>query len=174
MRNERSVAIFYSKTTAAYCLHVASTLALHPSAPLWDHVLEWSEREVPSKSRYAIADGVLGVLPTFRKVLLKEEDPDEEDKELLDSHDDRRVGLAEVVKRFWDFMTWEMKSLSVASSMPVSLMSSTGTHRGAFQRAAHHNQHPNRSKNASGAMTTIRLKILPRRGRRYALYLHHL
>jgi hypothetical protein len=32
MRNEESVAKFYSKTTANYCMPVASTLALHPSA----------------------------------------------------------------------------------------------------------------------------------------------
>jgi hypothetical protein len=120
MRNETSVANFYSHTTSHYCVPVASTLALHPSASDWDSVLEWDQ--VPSKSGYAIADGVLRIAPTVRLVLSGEEEEEEEEegmRELLNSiresqGDLRWRGLVEVAKRLGDVMTSEVKSLSVA------------------------------------------------------------
>jgi hypothetical protein len=118
MKNEMSVAHFYLKTTAQYCMPVASTLALHPSAPRWLRSLEW--HPVPSKSGCAIADGVLRILPSLKEVLSGKREATGFEKVLVDSmrencDDERWKGLVEVVKRLPDVMTMEIKSLSVAT-----------------------------------------------------------
>ena len=60
MKNEGSVAQFYSRTTADYCATVASMLELHPNLPLWTSILMWTNS--PSQSGYAIADGSINIL----------------------------------------------------------------------------------------------------------------
>jgi hypothetical protein len=117
MRNETSVANFYLNTTAHYCVTVASTLALHPSMPLWRSVLEWDQ--VPSKSGYATADGVLRIFPSLMPVLTGKRDAKGVEIELIRSiretlGDLHWKGLIEVARRLPDVMTWEVKSLSVA------------------------------------------------------------
>jgi hypothetical protein len=91
-------------------LLVASTLALHPSASSWLRVIEWDS--VPSNSDHAIADGVLRVLPYPHLITSGQKDPGDWD-ELLKFIEDRE-GFVEMVKRFQDLATWEMKSLSMA------------------------------------------------------------
>jgi hypothetical protein len=113
MRNERSVANYYKQRAARYCIPVASTLALHPQAPTWTTVLEYDQ--VPSKSNYAIADGVVRIIPAFKNLLLELVTPSEDEAWRLDALDgSKKAGLVELVKKFPDFFTSEIKSLSVA------------------------------------------------------------
>jgi hypothetical protein len=113
MINERSVANYYSKRAARYCIPVASTLALHPQAPKWTTILEYDQ--VPSKSNYAIADGVVRIIPVFKNLLLGLSSPNAEEAVRLDALDgSKTAGLVELVKKFPDFFTLEIKSLSVA------------------------------------------------------------
>ena len=58
MKDEMSVVEFYSKTTARYCIRVASTLALHPAT--WSSLLSWSA--VPCLGGRGIPGGSLQVL----------------------------------------------------------------------------------------------------------------
>jgi hypothetical protein len=117
MKDETSIAHFYLQTTVQYCVPVASTLALHPSAPHWLRSLEWLP--VPSNSGCAIAHGVLRILPSIKEVLSGKRDAIGFEKVLVDSirencDDERWKGLVEVAKRLPDAMTMEIKSLSVA------------------------------------------------------------
>jgi hypothetical protein len=63
VRDEKGVADFYHQTTARFCAHVASTLALHPKASTseWRGLLEWTQSV--SSSGYAIVDGELRIFP---------------------------------------------------------------------------------------------------------------
>jgi hypothetical protein len=125
VKDEASVATFYSKTTVKYCAPVASTLALHPSAPEWLRALEW--HTVPSKSGYAIANGVLRILPSLKPFLLGERDATGFEQVLLgyirqNFDDDRWKGLVEVMKRLPDVMTMVIKSLSVSPDDTMHLL----------------------------------------------------
>jgi hypothetical protein len=63
VRDEKGVADFYHQTTARFCAHIASTLALHPkvSTSEWRGLLEWTQSV--SSSGYAIVDGELQIFP---------------------------------------------------------------------------------------------------------------
>lgn len=98
MKDEKAVVEFYAKTTAAYCVRVASTIALHPSK--WKSVLNWSAST--SQRSKAICDGSLQVR-SYQPYM----------DELLDV--DRLKELMEVGERYKDLATWEMKSLSVGN-----------------------------------------------------------
>jgi hypothetical protein len=89
MRNERSVAKFYSRTTADYCVAVASTLALHPSTDRWYSLLEWDDER--SESGYALAEGALRILPSMRLVLLGERLPLHYEKKIMEAFSKDRV-----------------------------------------------------------------------------------
>jgi len=122
MINERSVANFYLLTTARYCSGVASTLAIHPRAPNWTGILKYDQ--VPSRSQYAIADGVLRIRPTIRDVLCGKRPPTKEEATKLNAIDEStREGLIALGSKFSDFMTSEIKSLSVA---PEEVMAQIG------------------------------------------------
>jgi hypothetical protein len=57
MADEKAVSSFYDKTTATFCVPVASTLALR--LPHWNSLLVWTQSA--NVSGYAIADGFLKV-----------------------------------------------------------------------------------------------------------------
>jgi hypothetical protein len=74
MHDEGEVAKFYDRTTAKFCLPLASTLALHPTASFsqWASLLFWTQ-SVNYSSGHAITDGVLRFfgesgLPTMEKI----------------------------------------------------------------------------------------------------------
>jgi hypothetical protein len=113
VRNKKSVANFYLKTTANYCVAVASTLALHPSTDDWYNMLQWDD--VPSRSGYALADGVLRIDPSMRPILLGKTLPLYYKKKIMESLSKDRVdALAKVAEKFSDIMTCKITSLTVA------------------------------------------------------------
>jgi len=60
--DEKAIAEIYGKTTAAFCVPLASTLALHPRASkdTWKILLLWTQSVSPSG--YAIMDGELQII----------------------------------------------------------------------------------------------------------------
>jgi len=60
--DEKAIAEIYGKTTAAFCVPLASTLALHPRASkdTWKLLLLWTQSVSPSG--YAIMDGELQII----------------------------------------------------------------------------------------------------------------
>ena len=125
MKNEGSVAQFYSRTTADYCATVASMLELHPNVPFWTSILTWTNS--PSRSGYAVADGSIN--------LLGYKDPPQHEfdrmrKQVWDSLKPSTRQELLLVKEFYpDLATWEIKSLSVGTHevmMGVIRETSTG------------------------------------------------
>ena len=112
-QDEKAVASYYEKTTAQYCLPLASTLALHPNAPLseWRPLLEWTQSV--SSSGYAIMDGQLSIIRNYN---VEEEGLAIEDRVKWD-----RGIFQELKKSKSPFVTWEMKSLSAG---PVEVITS--------------------------------------------------
>lgn len=107
-QNELSIQVYYLTVTAAFCVCVASTLALHPHT--WETVIEWSP--VPIAQGDAVCDGslkplfCLSTVKRQRDQTTKHTGPHFVDAELWQE-------LMEVCNKYGDMAIWEMKSLSV-------------------------------------------------------------
>jgi hypothetical protein len=110
--DEKGVANFYDKTTAKYCSHVASTLALHPFAPFsgWISLLFWTQSV--SHTGYAIIDGQLTFVGE-KGFTLKQK---AQRRALVETMDipTRRI-FEEMAESRSALGTWEIKSLSAGS-----------------------------------------------------------
>ena len=116
MSNEKGVADYYDKTTAAYCVQVTLTLGLHSNAPFseWCNLVSWT-RSI-SSSGYAIMDGLLCFKKSHSKTKVELEDAvaDTIKKEYSDVFKEMRKSKSSSA-------TWEMKSLSAG---PIEAMTS--------------------------------------------------
>ncbi|KIL70169.1 hypothetical protein M378DRAFT_7084 [Amanita muscaria Koide BX008] len=131
--SEAGVVEIYLQTTARYCMPLASTLALHPTASFsqWSSLLFWT---VPSD--YGITDGVLRFI---------DEGDDDDD-------DDIKTLRAAIVKsmesenrRFFEKMrdsmrplaTWEMKTISTGSLEVMAAVRTPGKFAWTYCDASH-------------------------------------
>jgi hypothetical protein len=110
MRNENLVANFYSNSSRRRLRSIAfAPLRLSSFTHL--QVLG----TVPSESGYAIADGVLRILPSFWPIFLGGAPPSRRQKEIMEALGKKRADLlVKVTQKLPVIMTWEVKSLSVA------------------------------------------------------------
>ena len=112
VRNEKGVSHLYSHTTAVFCPIVASTLALHPTAPRWMPLIRWTE--ALSSSRHAIVDAEL----TFFQADTSKGGKQRE--EIIQSMESGRRRIVETMRqKALPLMTFEFKSLSAG---PVEVM----------------------------------------------------
>ena len=122
MKNEKAVVEFYGRTTADYCLFVASTLALHPSSPRWGSLLTWTQ-SAPSED-YAIMDGQL--------VFIEELEDDDVKKKIrraaiVESMDSKSRAFVEAITESGSpLATWKMKSLSTGSPEVMTAICTLG------------------------------------------------
>jgi hypothetical protein len=104
--DEIGVAEFYLRTTATFCLPIASTLALHPKASFseWFTLLAWSQSR--NGAGHAIADGLLRFrVDNKPKSLLIADTLEPRTRQLFDELRKSSVPLA----------TFEMKSIAAGS-----------------------------------------------------------
>ena len=108
--DETDVVDYYDKTTATYCVRVASTLALHPTSSWKNSLLKWTK--TGPHSNYAIADGHL---------CFREYTNDRQDREAIveSMEEETRLIYEKMRKDNESLATWEFKSLT---SGPVNLM----------------------------------------------------
>ena len=104
-KDEKAVAEIYGKTTAAFCVSLASTIALHPKASkdTWKNLLLWTQSL--RSSAYAIMDGELRIIPGgghFDEIV---ETMDPETRDIVKEMGSSSTSLA----------TWEFKSLATGS-----------------------------------------------------------
>ena len=103
-KDEKAVTEIYGKTTAAFCVPLASTLALHPKASkdTWKNLLLWTQSV--SSSGYAIMDGELQIIKK-----------DNFDK-IVETMDPETRGIfKEMMRSSTSLATWEFKSLATGS-----------------------------------------------------------
>ncbi|GBE86594.1 hypothetical protein BKA93DRAFT_825772 [Sparassis latifolia] len=119
LKNEASVAVFYHRTTAAYCIHLASHLTTrvpryHPFS-----VLKWDS--VSNTSHLALVDGVLRFSQYFAVLLLADKADVKSNPFLEVIHAlmgrERKEDLRQVAEHFVNFLTWEFKSPSITSDI---------------------------------------------------------
>lgn len=123
-KDEKAVANLYDKYAANYCLSVASTLALHPTASIseWSSLLRWTQSV--SSGGYAIMDGELHF----------ERDPGFEEEitalraAIVETmEDDVRHIFTEMRDSKAPLATWEMKSLGVGHGEVMVAVPNLGT-----------------------------------------------
>ncbi|KAF9518757.1 hypothetical protein BS47DRAFT_194993 [Hydnum rufescens UP504] len=112
--DEKGVVSYYEKITSTFCVPLASTLALHPKASVWDSLLEWSA-STRSPGR-AIMNGVL----RFREIAHDEESKSTQELLLKNMDNETRRAFEDLSKSVSPLATWEMKSLFAAPKEVVT------------------------------------------------------
>jgi hypothetical protein len=112
VRDEAGVSEFYAQTTGTFCPVVASTLALHPTAPSWMALIRWTR--AVSSSSHAIMDAEL--------TLYAADDAEDAElrEEIMKTIEGGRHRILEAMRRTGSpLMAYEFKSLSAG---PVEVM----------------------------------------------------
>ncbi|KII83383.1 hypothetical protein PLICRDRAFT_451808 [Plicaturopsis crispa FD-325 SS-3] len=128
MRNEIDVAQFYYRSTACYCLPIASTLAFHPD--IWSSILRWSDE--PHDGCYPIVDGTFEVMP-LRDGLTRKGPDGEPEATIWDYVDDVNFKhLREIGRRYPRLATWQIMKVSVGVDAVLPRLMSM-VHKGTFR-----------------------------------------